>query len=116
MLKEYASNYKGQKVGFIGMGVSNLPVIKLFASNGAECTVRDKNGELWLWTGGKASIRDGNDLTSSTARIKFKAGTDVNLNTSSDSEDIKYFNVFPDPRTDPGSEEEAQPVRYLHHP
>lgn len=43
MLKEYASNYKGQKVGFIGMGVSNLPVIKLFASNGAECTVRDKN-------------------------------------------------------------------------
>ena len=58
------------------------------------CTVRDKNGELWLWTGGKASIRDGNDLTSSTARIKFKAGADVNLNTSSDSEDIKYFNVF----------------------
>lgn len=43
MLKEYASNYKGQKVGFVGMGVSNLPVIKLFASNGAECTVRDKN-------------------------------------------------------------------------
>ena len=43
MLKEYASNYKGKTVGFVGMGVSNLPVIKLFASNGAICTVRDKN-------------------------------------------------------------------------
>jgi UDP-N-acetylmuramoylalanine--D-glutamate ligase len=43
VLKEYASNYKGKTVGFVGMGVSNLPVIKLFASNGAICTVRDKN-------------------------------------------------------------------------
>ena len=43
MLKEYASKYKGKTVGFVGMGVSNLPVIKLFASNGAICTVRDKN-------------------------------------------------------------------------
>jgi UDP-N-acetylmuramoylalanine--D-glutamate ligase len=43
VLKEYASKYKGKTVGFVGMGVSNLPVIKLFASNGAICTVRDKN-------------------------------------------------------------------------
>ena len=43
MLKEYASNYKGKTVGFVGMGVSNLPVIKLFAANGASCVVRDKN-------------------------------------------------------------------------
>lgn len=40
MLREYASEYK--KVGFVGMGVSNLPVIKLFVSVGAECIVRDK--------------------------------------------------------------------------
>lgn len=43
MLKEYASQYKNKTVGFIGMGVSNLPVIRLFLSNGAKCVVRDKN-------------------------------------------------------------------------
>ncbi|MBO5870748.1 MAG: UDP-N-acetylmuramoyl-L-alanine--D-glutamate ligase, partial [Clostridia bacterium] len=43
MLKEYASSYKGKTVGFVGMGVSNLPVIRLFAKNGASCIVRDKN-------------------------------------------------------------------------
>ncbi|MBQ9848611.1 MAG: UDP-N-acetylmuramoyl-L-alanine--D-glutamate ligase [Clostridia bacterium] len=43
MLKEYASNYKNKTVGFVGMGVSNLPVIRLFLSEGAKCTVRDKN-------------------------------------------------------------------------
>ena len=43
MLREYASNYKEKAVGFVGMGVSNLPVIKLFASIGANCIVRDKN-------------------------------------------------------------------------
>ena len=43
MLKEYASNYKGKTVGFVGMGVSNLPVITLLAANGASCIVRDKN-------------------------------------------------------------------------
>ena len=42
MLKEYASGYKNQTVGFVGMGVSNLPVIRLFASVGAKCIVRDK--------------------------------------------------------------------------
>ena len=43
VLKEYASDYIGRSVGFVGMGVSNLPVIRLFASNGANCSVRDKN-------------------------------------------------------------------------
>lgn len=43
MLKEYASQYKNKTVGFVGMGVSNLPVIRLFLSNGAKCVVRDKN-------------------------------------------------------------------------
>ena len=42
MLLEYASEYKNKTVGFVGMGVSNLPVIKLFLSAGAKCVVRDK--------------------------------------------------------------------------
>ena len=42
MLKEYASEYKNKTVGFVGMGVSNLPVIRLFISAGAVCVVRDK--------------------------------------------------------------------------
>ncbi len=42
MLKEYAENYKNKYVGFVGMGVSNLPVIRLFISVGANCVVRDK--------------------------------------------------------------------------
>ncbi len=43
MLKEYASEYKNKTVGFVGMGVSNLPVLKLFLLAGANCVVRDKN-------------------------------------------------------------------------
>ncbi|MBE6682810.1 MAG: UDP-N-acetylmuramoyl-L-alanine--D-glutamate ligase [Ruminococcaceae bacterium] len=43
MLKEYASDYNRKYVGFVGMGVSNLPVIRLFLSVGAKCIVRDKN-------------------------------------------------------------------------
>lgn len=42
MLKEYASEYKNKTVGFVGMGVSNLSVIRLFISSGAKCIVRDK--------------------------------------------------------------------------
>ena len=42
MLLEYASQYKNKKVGFVGLGISNLPVIKLFASAGAKCIVRDR--------------------------------------------------------------------------
>ena len=43
MLKEYSSNYRNKSVGFVGMGVSNLPVIRLFLDAGAKCIVRDKN-------------------------------------------------------------------------
>jgi len=43
MLKEYAAQYSNKTVGFVGMGVSNLPVIRLFISAGAKCIVRDKN-------------------------------------------------------------------------
>ncbi len=43
MLKEYSSEYKNKCVGFVGMGVSNLPVIRLFIEAGAKCIVRDKN-------------------------------------------------------------------------
>ena len=43
MLREYAADYSNKRVGFVGMGVSNLPVIKLFISVGAKCIVRDKN-------------------------------------------------------------------------
>ncbi len=43
MLKEYASQFINKTVGFVGMGVSNLPVIRLFIQAGAKCVVRDKN-------------------------------------------------------------------------
>lgn len=43
MLEKYLSEYKNKKVGFVGMGVSNLPVIQSFISAGAKCIVRDKN-------------------------------------------------------------------------
>ena len=43
MLKEYTAEYKNKFVGFVGMGVSNLPVIKSFIQSGARCVVRDKN-------------------------------------------------------------------------
>ncbi len=42
LLKDYASAYKDKSIGFVGMGVSNLPVIRLFVSAGAKCIVRDK--------------------------------------------------------------------------
>ncbi len=43
MLKEYSAEYRNKYVGFVGMGVSNLPVIRLFIEAGAKCVVRDKN-------------------------------------------------------------------------
>ncbi|MBR5746382.1 MAG: UDP-N-acetylmuramoyl-L-alanine--D-glutamate ligase [Clostridia bacterium] len=42
MLNEYTASFRGKKVGFVGLGVSNLPVIKRFLASGAVCTVRDK--------------------------------------------------------------------------
>lgn len=43
MLEKYLSEHKNKKIGFVGMGVSNLPVIRSFISAGAKCIVRDKN-------------------------------------------------------------------------
>lgn len=43
MLEKYLSEYKNKKIGFVGMGVSNLPVIQRFISAGTKCIVRDKN-------------------------------------------------------------------------
>ena len=42
MLFEYAKTFENKKVGFIGLGVSNLPVLRILADAGAVCTVRDK--------------------------------------------------------------------------
>lgn len=42
MLKEYTDKYRGKKVGFVGLGVSNLPVVERFIASGAKCIVRDK--------------------------------------------------------------------------
>ena len=77
----YSSNVESMEIGYGGHG-TNI------------CTVRDKNGELWIWGGGNASVNDGNDKSATTARFKFEKGTDLNLNVSSDTEKIKIFNVL----------------------
>ena len=41
MLLEYAKTYHGKKVGFIGLGVSNTPILRLLVQAGAVCSVRD---------------------------------------------------------------------------
>lgn len=41
MLNEYTSKYFGRSVGFIGVGISNIPIIKAFCGAGALVTVRD---------------------------------------------------------------------------
>ncbi len=75
----YSTNVEAMEIGYGGHG-TNI------------CTVRDKNGELWIWGGGNASVNDDNDKSATTARFKFKKGTDLNLNVSSDTEDVKIFN------------------------
>ncbi len=41
MLNEYTNKYFGRSVGFIGVGISNIPIIKAFCGAGALVTVRD---------------------------------------------------------------------------
>ena len=41
MLLEYAKSFEGKKVGFIGLGVSNTPILRLLLQAGALCSVRD---------------------------------------------------------------------------
>ena len=58
------------------------------------CLVRDKNGQAWLWSGAKASLRDGDDVSGATARWKFKNGSDINLDgTGNTDSEAVYFNV-----------------------
>lgn len=75
----YNTNVESMEIGYGGHG-TNI------------CTVRDKNGELWIWGGGNASVNDNNDKSATTARFKFQKNTDLNLNVSSDTEKIKIFN------------------------
>ncbi len=37
--------YKGKKVGFVGVGISNMPILNLFLENGIEVSLRDKKNE-----------------------------------------------------------------------
>lgn len=46
MLNEYTSQFKGRKVGFIGCGVSNMPVVELFSAGGVILSVRDKKENI----------------------------------------------------------------------
>jgi UDP-N-acetylmuramoylalanine--D-glutamate ligase len=41
LLLEYAKTFKDKKVGFIGLGVSNTPILRLLLQAGAVCSVRD---------------------------------------------------------------------------
>ncbi len=41
-IQDFKNNIKGKKVGVIGVGVSNLPLVHLLAESGAEITVYDK--------------------------------------------------------------------------
>ena len=41
MLAGYAEKYKNKKVGFVGLGVSNTPILQMLLKAGALCTVRD---------------------------------------------------------------------------
>jgi len=42
MLREYFDKYKGQKIGFVGCGVSNMPILQLACSLGLQTVVRDR--------------------------------------------------------------------------
>lgn len=42
MLLEYAKTFAGKRVAFVGLGVSNLPILHLLHDAGASCMVRDK--------------------------------------------------------------------------
>ena len=42
-MKEFKNNIKGKKVGLLGIGVSNLPVVEYLNSLGAKVVLYDKN-------------------------------------------------------------------------
>lgn len=47
-LEEFKQNIKGKRVTVIGIGISNLPLIKYLVSNGAIVTACDKHDRDWL--------------------------------------------------------------------
>lgn len=47
-LEEFKQNIKGKSVTVIGIGISNLPLIKYLVSLSANVTARDKNSREWL--------------------------------------------------------------------
>ena len=77
----YSTAIQSMEIGYGGHG-TNM------------CFVRDKDGQGWLWSGGKATIKSGDDTSGSTARWKFANGTDINLDGSGNTDSgVKYFNV-----------------------
>ncbi len=38
-------NYIGKRIGFVGAGISNMPILELFIENGIEVSLRDKKSE-----------------------------------------------------------------------
>ena len=46
MLKDYAASLRGKRVCFVGLGVSNLPILERLLPYGVHCSVRDKKDLL----------------------------------------------------------------------
>ena len=77
----YSTAIQSMEIGYGGHG-TNM------------CFVRDKNGQGWLWSGGKATIKSGDDTSGATARWKFVSGKDINLDGTGDTDSgVEYFNV-----------------------
>ena len=77
----YSTSIQSMEIGYGGHG-TNM------------CFVRDKNGQGWLWSGGKATVKSGDDTSGATARWKFSSGTDINLDGSGKTDSgVEYFNV-----------------------
>lgn len=41
-MENFLDFYQNKKIGFVGAGISNVPILKLFAENGIEVSLRDK--------------------------------------------------------------------------
>ncbi|PKM62996.1 MAG: UDP-N-acetylmuramoyl-L-alanine--D-glutamate ligase [Firmicutes bacterium HGW-Firmicutes-21] len=46
MLEQYTSSFIGKKVGFIGCGISNMPIVEMLSAVGIPLTVRDKKDAI----------------------------------------------------------------------
>ena len=47
-LEGFKQNIKGKNITVIGIGISNLPLIKYLVKNGANVTACDKHDKEWL--------------------------------------------------------------------